>query len=122
MTDVIAIAERVKKGETTAVAVAEQALLRIDAQSDLNAFLTVAREEVMDQARAVDAKRARGETLGPLAGVPIAIAIWWNLNVQLIDCDSGDVPLKEAEQVAFGGEPPNRDQRRYVASASVTNR
>ena len=71
--DVIAIAERVKKGEVTAVQVAEQALQRIDAHADLNAFLTVARDEVMEQARAIDAKRTRGETLGSLAGVPIAL-------------------------------------------------
>ncbi|MBF5066686.1 Asp-tRNA(Asn)/Glu-tRNA(Gln) amidotransferase GatCAB subunit A, partial [Salmonella enterica subsp. enterica serovar Istanbul] len=72
--DVIAIAERVKRGETTAVSVAEASLARIDARDgELNAFLTVARDEVLEQARAVDAKRARGEALGPLAGVPIAL-------------------------------------------------
>jgi aspartyl-tRNA(Asn)/glutamyl-tRNA(Gln) amidotransferase subunit A len=71
---VIAVAERVQRGEITAVAVAEAALARIDAQDkELNAFLTVAREEVLEQARAIDAKRARGEALGPLAGVPIAL-------------------------------------------------
>lgn len=72
--DVIAIAERVQRGETTALSVAEASLARIDARDgELNAFLTVARDEVLEQARAVDAKRARGEALGPLAGVPIAL-------------------------------------------------
>jgi aspartyl-tRNA(Asn)/glutamyl-tRNA(Gln) amidotransferase subunit A len=72
--DVIAIAERVKRGETTALSVAEASLARIDARDGaLNAFLTVARDEVLEQARAIDAKRARGEPLGPLAGVPIAL-------------------------------------------------
>ncbi len=72
--DVIAIAERVRRGETTALAVAEEALARIGARNaELNAFLTVSTDEVLAQARAVDAKRARGETLGPLAGVPIAL-------------------------------------------------
>ena len=72
--DVIAIAGRVQRGETTAVAVAEHALGRIDAMNgELNAFLTVARDEVLEQARKIDAKRARGEALGPLAGVPIAL-------------------------------------------------
>ena len=71
---VIAVAERVQRGETTAVGVAEAALARIDgSDKELNAFLTVAREEVLEQARAIDAKRARGEALGPLAGVPIAL-------------------------------------------------
>ncbi len=74
MTDVLTIAARVQRGETTAVAVAEDALARIGARNaDLNAFLTVSKDEVLAQARAVDAKRARGEALGPLAGVPIAL-------------------------------------------------
>jgi aspartyl-tRNA(Asn)/glutamyl-tRNA(Gln) amidotransferase subunit A len=71
---VIAIADRVRRGEVTAVAVAEATLARIDARDkELNAFLTVSRAEVLEQARAVDAKRARGEVLGALAGVPIAL-------------------------------------------------
>jgi aspartyl-tRNA(Asn)/glutamyl-tRNA(Gln) amidotransferase subunit A len=72
--DVVAIAERVRRGEATAVSIAESTLARIDARDgELNAFLTVARDEVLEQARAIDAKRARGEALGPLAGVPIAL-------------------------------------------------
>ena len=72
--DVIAIAERVRSGETTAVAIAAATLARIDAaDGELHAFLTVSRDELLAQARAVDAKRERGEPLGPLAGVPIAL-------------------------------------------------
>ena len=71
---VVAIADRVRRGEATAVSVAEGALARIDATNgELNAFLTISRDEVLEQARAVDAKRARGDELGPLAGVPIAL-------------------------------------------------
>jgi aspartyl-tRNA(Asn)/glutamyl-tRNA(Gln) amidotransferase subunit A len=72
--DVVAIAERVRAGELTAESVAERSLARIDAQNaELAAFLTVARDEVLEQARAIDKKRARGDALGPLAGVPIAL-------------------------------------------------
>ncbi|AKV02187.1 Aspartyl-tRNA(Asn) amidotransferase subunit A [Labilithrix luteola] len=68
------LAEKVRSGELTALAVAEATLARIDADNErLNAFLTVSRDELLAQARALDAKRARGETLGPLAGVPIAL-------------------------------------------------
>jgi aspartyl-tRNA(Asn)/glutamyl-tRNA(Gln) amidotransferase subunit A len=71
---VVDVADRVARGEVKAVEVAEAALARIDANdSKLHAFLTVTREVALAQARAVDAKRARRETLGPLAGVPIAL-------------------------------------------------
>ena len=38
-----------------------------------NTFLTVQAERALDEAREVDARRARGERLGALAGVPIGI-------------------------------------------------
>jgi aspartyl-tRNA(Asn)/glutamyl-tRNA(Gln) amidotransferase subunit A len=67
-------AERVRRGELTAEAATQAALARIDAgNAPLNAFLHVAREEALAQARAVDGKRGRGEALGSLAGVPIAL-------------------------------------------------
>ena len=74
METVIDIAERVRRGETTALAIAETALTRIAERQRLNAFLTVVKDEVLEQARAIDAKRARGEPLGPLAGVPVALS------------------------------------------------
>jgi aspartyl-tRNA(Asn)/glutamyl-tRNA(Gln) amidotransferase subunit A len=74
MDTVVSIAEGVRKGELRAVEVAERALAKIEADNArLNAFLTVTKDEVLAQARAVDDKRARGEPLGPLAGVPIAL-------------------------------------------------
>jgi aspartyl-tRNA(Asn)/glutamyl-tRNA(Gln) amidotransferase subunit A len=74
METVTAIAESVKKGERRAVEIAEATLARIDDEDGaLHAFLTVAKDALLAQARAVDAKRARGEALGPLAGVPVAL-------------------------------------------------
>jgi aspartyl-tRNA(Asn)/glutamyl-tRNA(Gln) amidotransferase subunit A len=68
------IARNVQSGELTAERAVEQALARIDAQDgEIHAFLRVANEEALAQARAVDQKRARGEKLGSLSGVPIAI-------------------------------------------------
>jgi aspartyl-tRNA(Asn)/glutamyl-tRNA(Gln) amidotransferase subunit A len=47
---------------------------RIDRRnSELNAFLTLSPERAYEQADRIDAAVARGETLPPLAGVPIAI-------------------------------------------------
>jgi aspartyl-tRNA(Asn)/glutamyl-tRNA(Gln) amidotransferase subunit A len=71
---VVAIAERVRRGEVTAEQVTTEALGRIAAKDGaLHAFLHVAHDAALEQARVVDAKRARGETLGPMAGVPVAV-------------------------------------------------
>jgi len=67
------LADKVQTGALTARAVTEAALSRIDATRELNALLHVAREAALAAADAVDAKRARGEGLGKLAGVPVAI-------------------------------------------------
>src|SRR6056297_2529258 len=61
-------------GEATAVEIATQALQRIEAsQATINAFTHVDRELTLAAAAAVDAKRALGQPLGPLAGVPVAV-------------------------------------------------
>jgi aspartyl-tRNA(Asn)/glutamyl-tRNA(Gln) amidotransferase subunit A len=78
MTDVLDLpivdqAALVARGELSAVALTERALARIEAKSNLHAFLHVARDAALAAATAVDQKRARGEKLGPLGGVPIAI-------------------------------------------------
>jgi aspartyl-tRNA(Asn)/glutamyl-tRNA(Gln) amidotransferase subunit A len=67
-------AARIASGEVTAVEVTEAHLARIDAVDEkVHAFLHVDREGALAQARAVDAQRAAGEPLGPLAGVPLAL-------------------------------------------------
>jgi aspartyl-tRNA(Asn)/glutamyl-tRNA(Gln) amidotransferase subunit A len=60
-------------GEVSAVEVAQEHLDRIAAvDSKVRAFLHVDPELVLRQARSVDERRAGGEELGPLAGVPVA--------------------------------------------------
>ncbi|WP_214104621.1 Asp-tRNA(Asn)/Glu-tRNA(Gln) amidotransferase subunit GatA [Acrocarpospora catenulata] len=60
-------------GEVSAVEVAQAHLDRIaEVEPKVHAFLHVDPEAVLVQARAVDERRAAGEELGPLAGVPIA--------------------------------------------------
>jgi aspartyl-tRNA(Asn)/glutamyl-tRNA(Gln) amidotransferase subunit A len=72
--DVRRIADQVQRGEATAESVTAASLARIETVDKMvHAFLHVAADEALDQARAVDKKRARGEPLGALAGVPIAI-------------------------------------------------
>ncbi len=67
------LAARVANGDVTAEAVASASLARIGEAASLNAFLHVAKDAALAAARRVDEKRARGEPLGALAGVPIAV-------------------------------------------------
>ncbi|WP_030057413.1 MULTISPECIES: Asp-tRNA(Asn)/Glu-tRNA(Gln) amidotransferase subunit GatA [Streptomyces] len=67
-------ASAIAKGEVSAVEVAQAHLDRIGAvDKKVNAFLHVDTEGALNAAKAVDEKRARGEELGPLAGVPLAL-------------------------------------------------
>jgi len=68
------LAERFASGAATAVQATEAALERIAATDEqLHAFLTVTGDQALKAAGEVDAARERGEPLGPLAGVPLAL-------------------------------------------------
>ncbi|MCW2881037.1 MAG: Amidase [Sphaerisporangium sp.] len=63
----------IASGEVSAVEVTQAHLDRIaEVDPQVHAFLHVAAESALEQARSIDARRAAGEELGPLAGVPIA--------------------------------------------------
>ncbi|MCB1749266.1 MAG: amidase [Gammaproteobacteria bacterium] len=71
---VTGLARRVAAGELTAGAVLEAQLAEVDRREPaLGAIITDMRERARAQAAALDARIARGERVGPLAGVPIAI-------------------------------------------------
>ncbi len=68
------LADAVASGEVSAREVTQAHLDRIDLVDDrVHAFLEVLSDEALAAADAVDAKRAGGEPLGPLAGVPLAL-------------------------------------------------
>ncbi|MGE0394852.1 MAG: amidase family protein, partial [Vicinamibacterales bacterium] len=68
------IAAAVAAGQVSAVEVCRAHLDRIaSANPTLNAFNTVSAGQALAAAAAVDARRAAGEPLGPLAGVPVAL-------------------------------------------------
>lgn len=67
------------RGETSAEAVAEQSLARIAAvDGRLNAVISP-NPRLLEEARAIDARRAAGEVLGPLAGVPVLVKDTMNM-------------------------------------------
>jgi aspartyl-tRNA(Asn)/glutamyl-tRNA(Gln) amidotransferase subunit A len=64
----------IASGETSAVEVARAHLDRIlDVDPRVHAFLHVDSDGALEAAAKVDARRAAGEPLGPLAGVPLAL-------------------------------------------------
>jgi aspartyl-tRNA(Asn)/glutamyl-tRNA(Gln) amidotransferase subunit A len=70
----VAIAEKVRSGELSAVEITQAAISRISAKdSALHSFLYVDAEGALAQAAAIDRDRKGGKTVGPLAGVPIAL-------------------------------------------------
>ena len=61
-------------GKRTAEDVTRACLDKIkELNPKINAFVEVWEDDALKQAQALDAKKARGEKLGPLAGVPVAI-------------------------------------------------
>lgn len=66
--------ESLARGERSSVELTSACLARIEATDDrVNAWLHVDREGALAQAAAIDTQRARGEHLGPLAGVPVGL-------------------------------------------------
>ncbi len=78
MTDVTAlglveVAERIRDGSITSVAVTEAVLARAQReQVRLNCFLEIDTQGVLRAAEQADRRRAAGHSLGPLHGVPLA--------------------------------------------------
>src|SRR5580704_4505841 len=68
------IASAVASGRATARDVVEAALARIREHDPLlNSFTAVTEERALMRAQMIDDARARGKTIGPLAGVPFAV-------------------------------------------------
>jgi AtzE family amidohydrolase len=70
----VEIAAALRGGATSAVAIAESTLASIaHVDPQLNCFTAVTRERALSEAEAVDRRRAAGEPLPPLAGIPYAV-------------------------------------------------
>ena len=71
--DLCSLASRVRSREISAEEVTRTAIARAEAlQLTLNAFIRLEADTALAQARAIDTRIAKGEIVGPLAGVPLA--------------------------------------------------
>lgn len=74
MMSVFEIVKAITSGEKTAEQITRESLAVIAQKNpEINAFVEVFEQDALNQAKAVDEKRARGEKLGALAGVPVGI-------------------------------------------------
>ena len=68
------IVTAVRTGRRLAEEVVKESLDCIgNGDGNVHAFLSLDEDRALSRARGIDASRARGETLGPLAGMPIAL-------------------------------------------------
>ncbi|MCY9787758.1 Asp-tRNA(Asn)/Glu-tRNA(Gln) amidotransferase subunit GatA [Nocardiopsis sp. EMB25] len=88
----------IRSGEVSSEEATTAYLDRIGSvDEEIGAFLHVGRESALAQARAVDARRAAGEELGPLAGVPVAHKDVFATK---------DMPTTAASKILEGWQPP----------------
>ena len=94
----ISIAQNVASGAQSAASVVEEHLQRISQrEEEVHAFNLVTSAEARERAGDLDARIARGENVGPLAGVPIALKD--NM------CTRG-VPTTCSSKILEGWKPP----------------
>ncbi len=94
----VELAELVRTGEVSAVEVTAAHLARIEAlDGEVRSFLCVAGESAVAAAAEIDAARTRGEDLGPLAGVPVAVKDMF--------CTK-DLPTTAGSRILEGWRPP----------------
>src|SRR5690348_11415601 len=64
----------IKERKVTAASLAEAHYAKIENDDpNIGAYLTLCKERALEKAASIDALAAKGETLPPLAGVPVAI-------------------------------------------------
>jgi aspartyl-tRNA(Asn)/glutamyl-tRNA(Gln) amidotransferase subunit A len=83
-----ALLAQLNAGAVSSEELVQACLERAERLKRLNAFVHLDPESVLAQARASDARRARGERLGPLAGVPVAIKDVLCVEGELTTCGS----------------------------------
>lgn len=79
---------KLANGECTSAAIVTDVLAAIDAKDEtVGAYLTIDREDALEQAKAADEARASGKDL-PLLGIPVAIKDLLNVKGQPCTCSS----------------------------------
>jgi len=84
----------IREGRLSAELYVQTRLDRAEQLKDLNAFITLDKAGALDAARKVDAARAAGSTLPPLAG--LAIVVKDNINFKALPTSGGTTALRNS--------------------------
>ena len=78
------LSEQIKSKEVSPVEAVEAYLERVEALNPkLNSYITVCADEAMEEARRAESAIARGDYLGPMHGIPVAVKDqWWTKGVR----------------------------------------
>ncbi len=87
-----AAVDRIRNGEMKTEDYVAQLLKHYNAHKNLNAIITIDEARVLQDARAVDQTRARGDRLGPLAGLPFVVKD--QIDVAGYPTTAGNIALK----------------------------
>ena len=81
--------DMIKARKVSSREITQSVLERISAVEDkVKAFVTITGDQALETARAVDERIARGEEIGPLAGIPVAIKVNMCTTGVLTTCSS----------------------------------
>ena len=87
------LAQKIKDGEVSSEDATRSVINRIERMEPaINAYITVMAEKAIDRARAIDSRRVKGEDIGPLGGVPMAIKDNIIIDGILVECPEPGSP------------------------------
>ena len=87
------MSEMLNSGKITSEELVNQFFDRIDEkEGEINAFISLMKDEAIAKAKEIDLKRKNGETVGKYAGIPIVIKD--NMNIKGINTTCGSKMLE----------------------------
>jgi aspartyl-tRNA(Asn)/glutamyl-tRNA(Gln) amidotransferase subunit A len=109
------IASAVSRGDVSAEEIARESIASIEKENPrLGAFLAISAEQALSQAREVDKRRAAGERLGKLAGVPIGLKDALCTRGTATTCASKILTRGASAVRRDGGDPAEGARRRLT--------
>ena len=121
MEPIAELARRLAAGETTALELAQDCLIRIlePAGEGARAYTLIDPDRSFAQARLIDEARARGENLPPLAGIPVSIKALFDIEGKVTH--AGSKVLASATPARADAEPVARLRGAGVVVMGHTN-